>query len=64
LLVGVAVRSKYRTSKKVTIDHIVIQGQQAASNSIQRWAKRSKNLMKHPESFSYDSWCGGGLAYE
>lgn len=64
LLVGVAVRSKYRTSKKVTIDRIVIQGQQSTSNSIQRWAKRSKNLMEHPESFSYDNWCGGDLAYE
>jgi hypothetical protein len=64
LLVGDAVRSKYRTTKKKTIERIVKQGKESTSDIVLRWSKRSENLVKHPESFSYERWCGGGLAYE
>jgi hypothetical protein len=64
LLVGDAVRSRFNTASKETVEDVLAGAETTAgeSESIALWLARSRRLLEHPEEFEYDAWCGGGLA--
>jgi len=64
LLVGDAVRSQYGTSQRARIEQLVASGRASVAPTVQRWCERSEDLLAHPEQFSYEQWCSGGLARE
>lgn len=64
LVVGDAVRTNFRTCLRSQVEAYVALGGLSSAPTVQRWAERTDALLASPESFSYDAWCAGGLAYE
>jgi hypothetical protein len=62
LLVGDAARTRYRSLPAGTVEALLERGLTAGRPELALWAERSRELMRHPETFGYDAWCGGGLA--
>jgi hypothetical protein len=62
LLVGDAVRSGYRSLARQLLEVIVERGDECSHRDVALWQTRSRELMRHPERFEYEAWCGGGLA--
>ena len=62
LIVGDAVRSGFRTAGRADIEALLARGAGYPHPDIARWRRRSAELLAHPETFSYEAWCAGGLA--
>jgi hypothetical protein len=62
LIVGDAVRTGFRTADRSDIEALLTRGAAYSHPDIGRWRQRSTDLLAHPEAFSYDEWCAGGLA--
>jgi hypothetical protein len=61
LIVGDAVRSDYRTTHRPILEGFIRRGDEYPRPVIQVWQNRSRELLKHPDRFDYEAWCGGGL---
>ena len=64
LIVGDAVRSGYHTRTRAQVESLLEVGEGLTSPAVQRWGARSRELMADPSRFSFEAWCGGGLANE
>ena len=62
LIVGDAVRTEYRSLPRPILEGFIGRGNEYPHPTIQKWQHRTRELMKNPDSFSYDLWCAGGLA--
>jgi hypothetical protein len=63
LIVGDAVRTRYRTKKKEEIEALLEKAKkQFPKHSIYLWTERSTVLLAHPDKFNYVDWCAGSLA--
>ncbi len=62
LMVGDAVRSKYRTTPEAVVRGFIELTKDTKSKPLQRWRERSNHLLKHPSEFDYAAWCGGGYS--
>lgn len=64
LMVGDAVRSGFRTVSESVVRGFVELAADSRSQQLQLWRARALRLLKHPEEFEYEAWCGGGLTQE
>jgi hypothetical protein len=65
LIVGDAVRSTYRTKKEEEVESLLLKAEKKFPKRwIYLWVQRSRDLLAHPERFSYDDWCAGVLSRE
>jgi hypothetical protein len=64
LIVGDAVRTGFRSADRGDIDALLVRAGAYADSDIRRWRERSRDLLAHPEKFTYDAWCAGGLAHD
>lgn len=64
LIVGDAVRSKFRSEPKPIIAGFVERGSEYTDPGVRRWQERSRQLLEDPSLFDYALWCGGGFARE
>ena len=64
LIVGDAVRTEYHTNTREEINEFLEAANKLQVKELELWIDKSRNLMKHPEKFDYDRWCGGGLVGE
>jgi hypothetical protein len=62
LLVGDAVRTGYGVHREERVEVLLERGLASGDPDLALWAERSRELKAHPEAFSYDAWCRGGLA--
>jgi hypothetical protein len=62
LVVGDAVRSKFRSRPLPIVEGFIERGDEYRHPSIQLWQRRSRALLRDPSTFEYDAWCAGGLA--
>lgn len=62
LIVGDAVRTGYRTHSAENVEVLLERGLATGNPELALWAESSRELMRRPETFDYDLWCGGGLA--
>jgi hypothetical protein len=63
LIVGDAVRTRYRTKAKQDIEALLQKAEKRfPKHRIYLWVRRSRDLLVLPDTFRYDHWCGGGLA--
>lgn len=64
-IVGDAVRTEFRSRKKESIKELLSEAQvRFPARVIHQWCQRSRDLLAHPERFSYADWCAGRLARE
>jgi hypothetical protein len=60
LIVGDAVRSKYRTKAKEDVQALLQKAEKRfPKHCIDLWVSRSRELLAHPDTFRYTDWCGG-----
>jgi hypothetical protein len=64
LMVGDAVRNGYRTVPEPIVLGFVDLADGSPDQRIRLWRTRALRLLKHPEEFQYEAWCGGRLARE
>ncbi len=64
LMVGDAVRTGFRNLARPLIEGFIDRGDEYTHPDIRQWQERSRELLKHPESFVYERWCAGGFAHE
>lgn len=64
LMIGDAVRVNYRNVPEAVVRGFVELAKNIEDDQVRVWHERSLHLMKHPNEFNYDAWCGGGLARE
>lgn len=62
LIVGDAVRSQFRSRPRPVVEGFIDRGDEYDHPSIKLWQKRSRELLRHPDSFDYTLWCAGELA--
>lgn len=62
LMIGDAVRSQFRSVARPLVEGFIELGDGIEHPDIRLWQSRSRRLLKHPKEFSYEAWCGGGLA--
>jgi hypothetical protein len=63
LIVGDAVRSNFNTTMRSDLEDALDRAELALRDpAIDRWVSDSRALIAHPETFTYDDWCDGGLA--
>jgi hypothetical protein len=60
LFVGNHIRTKGKSSTVQEIESILNKGSNSTDNIIQEWIIRTRDILIHPENFSYDLWCDGG----
>jgi len=64
LIVGDAVRTEYRNRRRESVEDLLAKAEgRFPAFVIRKWVKRSRELLAHPERFSYDDWCAGGFAH-
>ncbi len=56
VLVGDAVRSKWKMFPRATITNLIKKGQQAQATDVKKWAERAKQLIVEPTTYNYDQW--------
>jgi hypothetical protein len=61
LMIGDAVRSEFKLRPEQIVRGFIELAADSTSPEVRLWRERSLRLLKHPEEFSYDDWCGGGL---
>lgn len=61
LYVGDYVRAKGTNPDIQNAKKLVEDAGNLTDPEIQRWVKRSKELLNHPETFNYNDWCESGL---
>ncbi len=64
LIVGDAVRTGFRNTPRPIIEAFIRRATEYRHSDVSRWQARSEELLRRPELFDYDRWCGGGLARE
>ena len=63
LIVGDAVRTEYRNRTKESVEDLLTKAESRFPAFVVRtWVLRSRDLLAHPERFSYEDWCAGRLA--
>lgn len=64
LVVGDAVRSSFNTTPRPELEAALddVAKEEVDDPAIRRWISDSRYLIAHPETFTYDAWCDGGLA--
>jgi hypothetical protein len=62
LMVGDAVRARYRNVPEPVVRGFVEHGSEYGHPDIEAWQARSRALMADPSTFDYTLWCGGGYA--
>ena len=62
LIVGDAVRTNFGSKPRYAVEGLIEKSNAYHHPDIERWRKKSLELLKHPENFDYAIWCGGGLA--
>jgi hypothetical protein len=60
-IVGDAVRSNHHSKLRPILEGFINRGDEYPHPKIQRWQKRSRELMKQPDRFEYEAWCAGGF---
>lgn len=64
LVVGNEIRTKKYSDNIEYFKKILIKASKIENLNIQKWVKRSHDLINHPEKFDYRAWCLGYLAAE
>jgi hypothetical protein len=64
LLAGDCVRSGFNQLSVEKLKDILSSISETAKQDIHLWAKRTLMLFEKPETFKYDDWCYGNLAYK
>jgi hypothetical protein len=62
LMVGDAVRTQFRAASEEATRGLIDLATKCESWRLRLWRERSLRLLKNPNEFEYDEWCGGGLA--
>ncbi len=62
LMVGDAVRTRFRNVAEVDVRAFIARADGTASQRLRTWQMRSLQLLKEPGEFDYDEWCAGALA--
>jgi len=63
-IVGNAVRKGLDSNSEAQVRGFIKLGATSKSIAVRLWYERSLALLTAPSSFTYDSWCCGGLANE
>jgi len=63
-MVGDAVRTGFRSRPRPIIEGIIARGDEYRHPDIRQWQARSRELLKHPDLFTYEKWCAWGFANE
>jgi hypothetical protein len=62
LMIGDAVRSGFRVASESSVRGFLKLAENHSNQAVRRWHQRSLRLLKHPNEFDYEAWCGGGIA--
>lgn len=62
LMVGDAVRTQFRARPEHAVLYLLECGRAFSHPDLDAWLRRSRQLLRRPETFDYDAWCAGGLA--
>jgi hypothetical protein len=60
--VGDSVRSGFRSRPRPIVEGFIARGDCYDHPDIRRWQERSRELLKAPDLFDDERWCGGGYA--
>lgn len=61
-VVGHAIHDQFKTVPQPVIEGFVRRGSEYSHPDIQRWQNRCWKLLRDPDTFNYDQWCGGDYA--
>ena len=61
LIVGNAVRTRFKSEPEYLISGFLERAQGYPDDAVQMWIVRSRELIRHPETFDYAQWCAGGF---
>ncbi len=64
LMVGDQIRRGAGHQVKFNLNDLVAKANIYDNCALRVWQARSRRLVKHPEEFDYELWCGGGYAAE
>lgn len=62
LFVGDFVRSKDFRGESIELEKFLRIGESSSVECLQRWARRSRELLATPELFNHELWCAHGYA--
>lgn len=57
-----AFKGLYGENGELLIENYLKDAEGIKHGDIQTWVKKTQHLLKNPETFDYDEWCGGVLA--
>lgn len=63
LISGDEIRTEFADGTEAQFVSCLADAEAFDSPTIALWRQRTLELMKHPETFDYDEWCGGGFAF-